>query len=67
MFLALALAAAAPPAAQPRVELRATVRIVRPTAVNSGSWDRASPQRRRERIIRDERGAPVLLRFVEFE
>ena len=67
MFLALVLAAATPPTVQPRVEARATVRIVRPTVVNSGAWDRASPQRRRERIVRDERGAPTLLRFIEFE
>jgi hypothetical protein len=43
------------------------VRIVRPVAATSQTWDQASAQRRRERIVRDERGTPIVLRFIEFE
>jgi hypothetical protein len=60
MFLLAALAAAANPA----VQARASVRIVKSGQVNRQSWERSS--RRRQVIVR-EGGREVAIRLIDFE
>ena len=68
MFLAFALAAAtAASPARPQVQARATVRILRPASNGTRDWTRLPSERRRELIVKDERGAPVLLRIIDNE
>jgi hypothetical protein len=68
VLLLIALSAQASPApSQPivAVQATATVRIERPSTVTARGWDRLPPQMKREVIVRDEQGQPLLLRLVE--
>lgn len=56
------------PAARSAAEARVSVRIERPALASAQEWTRASTQlNRRERIVRDERGALQLQRVIEYE
>lgn len=59
-----------PPPAAPRhaiAQSSATVTIERPAIANHDRWEHASAAERREIIVRDERGRPVLLRLIEYQ
>ncbi len=43
----------------------ATARIERPSTVSSKDWERSPQQLRRELIVHDELGRPLLLRLIE--
>ena len=60
MFLLAALAAAANPA----VQARASVRIVKSAPVNRQSWERSA--RRRQVVVRED-GREVAIRLIDFE
>lgn len=66
MVLLAALAVAAEPA-PPERRARATVRIVSAVRASSREWHHLPPERRREILIRDERGRPLRLRLIELE
>lgn len=55
------------PATSAVAESRATVRIERPVRVGGEEWQRVPRDKRREIVITDEQGRPVLLRLVEME
>jgi hypothetical protein len=66
VLLLVALSAQASPApSQPivAVQATATARIERPSTVTARDWERM-PQRR-EVIVRDQQGQPLLLRLIE--
>ena len=67
LLIAIAsMVAAAPTPAS--VQAGAFVRIERAALINAEAWKQAGPEvKRRERIIKDERGEPQLQRVVEFE
>jgi hypothetical protein len=68
VLLLVALSAQASPApSQPivAVQATATVRIERPSTVTASDWHRMPPQMKREVIVRNEQGQPLLLRLVE--
>jgi hypothetical protein len=68
VLLLAALAAQAFPApTQPNVAARATatVRIERPSTASSKDWEWTPQPKKREVIVRDEQGRPLLLRLVE--
>lgn len=68
MLLLAALAsqvAPAPPLPKGMAQAAATVRIERPSAVSSKDWDRSPPESKREIVVHDENGRPLLLRLVE--
>jgi hypothetical protein len=68
VLLRVALSAQATPAPSPpivAVQATATVRIERPSTVTARDWERMPQAMRREVIVRDERGQPLLLRLVE--
>ena len=68
-ILAALLASDAPPPPAPKVQARATIRILQGTAISAESWTRPTPEQRnhRERIRTDELGRPYRLRTVDFE
>jgi hypothetical protein len=47
------------------VPATATVRIERPSTVTARDWERMPQAMRREVIVRDEQGQPLLLRLIE--
>jgi hypothetical protein len=69
LLLAIANLAATAPESQPKLQAqataRATVRIVTPVKIDKTIWERLPKSARREVIVRDERGQPVLLRLIE--
>ena len=52
---------------RPSVQARVTVRIERPVTASAEQWERLPASRRREILIRDERGRLVFLRLIENE
>ena len=68
-ILAALLASDAPPPAAPKVQARATIRILQGAAINAESWKQLAPEQpnRRERIRIDELGRPYRLRTIDFE
>lgn len=64
MFIAILLAGTVQPA-EPRVQVRATVRILNSVTVTEDKW--RLTKGRKERLIRDELGRKVRLRTIEFE
>jgi len=66
LILASTAATLAPPT---RIETQATatIRIERPAIANSKEWQRSPVTSRREIIVRDEHGQPVLVRIIEFQ
>jgi hypothetical protein len=69
MLLLLASAAASPqpPAPIARVEATASVRIEHSATATRKSWEQLPKGSRKEVVIRDERGRPVLVRIVDYE
>jgi len=68
MLLLVAAAITAVPAPHSMTVARATVRIERPAIVSEEAWRLARPGlQRRERVVRNERGEPRLLRLIEYE
>ena len=63
MLLLLALVSAPPKVA--KLQSIATVRIERPATAGPKSWAELPKWKRRETIMIDEYGRPVLLRLVE--
>ncbi len=68
-ILAALLTADAPPPAAPKVQARASIRILQGTALSAESWKRPTDGQRnhRERIRTDEQGRRFRLRMVDFE
>lgn len=66
-MLLLIAAASQPPPPPVRVQAKASVRIERPISVSSEDWKRVRKARRREVVVRDEAGRPMLLRLIENE
>lgn len=68
-ILAALLASDAPPPAAPKVQARATIRILQGVAISAESWKQPGPghRDRRERVRTDEMGRPYRLRTVDFE
>jgi hypothetical protein len=64
MLLLAALAANFTPPA-PTLRATTTVRIERPVSASRVEWERLPRSQRREAIIRDEQGRPLLLRLIE--
>jgi hypothetical protein len=60
-----AQAAPAPPLPKAVVQATATVRIQRPSAVSRDDWNRSPPEMKREVVVTDAQGQPVLLRLIE--
>jgi hypothetical protein len=54
-------------AAPQRVSAIATIRVVRSASASGKEWQRPSTAQRREIIIDDGRGRPVLLRLFEYQ
>lgn len=67
MFLPLAAAASFVWSPKAQIQATATVRIERPAIANAKDWHEAPQSNRREVIIRDDEGHPVLLRLVEYQ
>jgi hypothetical protein len=67
MLLLAAIAAIATTPAERPVEAQATVRIERPVSASADQWERLSETKRREILVRDEHGRPVLVRLIENE
>lgn len=68
MLLLLAtVPAALVPATRVHIQATATVRIQRSRALNEYEWKHTPKISRREVIIHDEEGRPILLRLVEYE
>ena len=65
MLLLVAFAAAEPPPAHVEAQARATVRIERAVRVDLESWERLPAAARREMLVSDEQGRPLLLRLLE--
>jgi len=65
MLLLAAFAAAAAPPPKVSEQARATVRVEKPVRANSREWEKLPASSRRETIVRDESGNPLLLRLVE--
>jgi hypothetical protein len=68
VLLLVALSAQASPApSQPivAVQATATARIERPSTVTARDWERMPQAMRREVIVRDQQGRPLLLRLIE--
>jgi len=68
VLLLTALAAQASPAPPPpnmAVQATATVRIERPSSASARSWGGMRSPLKREVIVRDEQGRPLLLRLIE--
>ena len=65
----LLVAAALQPQPHPPVVRQATasVRIERPAKVSRDEWERVPQRQRREILVRDEAGRPLLLRLIENE
>ena len=64
----LLIAAASQPQPPPvRVQATASVRVERPVRVSSENWEQVPKVRRREILVRDEAGRPLLLRLIENE
>ena len=64
----LLIAAALQPPRPPVVrQATASVRIERPVKVSAEEWERLPEQQRREILVRDEAGRPLLLRLIENE
>ena len=53
----------------PHVEVQsiARVRIERPAIANSKEWEQTPKASRREIILHDENGQPVLVRLIEYQ
>ena len=68
-ILAVLLASHAPPPAAPKVQARASIRILQGAAISAESWKQPAPDQRnrRERIRTDELGRPYRLRTIDFE
>jgi len=68
MLLLHAGHAASPPAAT-HVQVRSTVsvRIERSVTASRKEWERAPKASRREIVVRDERGNPLLVRLIEYQ
>lgn len=68
MLLFVVANATRPPALrQSEVRSIASVRIERPAIVNRKEWERAASTSRREIVVRDELGQPVLVRVIEYQ
>jgi hypothetical protein len=67
MLLLIVSAALPPPAPRVAVQASATVRIARPATGSEKEWKAMPEASRRERIIKDVRGEPLLLRVVDYE
>jgi hypothetical protein len=68
MLLLLASNAISLPQVAPaEVHSKVTVRIERPATATKDEWERAPIASRREVIVRDDRGQPVLLRLIEYQ
>ncbi len=65
LLAAVALASASAPTTE--VKARATVRVERAVRVTGDDWKRLPEAKRREVLVRDEQGRPVLLRLIENE
>lgn len=65
LFLASTAVTLAPPA-RSEAQATASIRIERPAIANSKAWDRTPAASRRQIIVRDEHGQPVLVRIIEF-
>jgi hypothetical protein len=63
--LAASQAAPAPPPPKARLQATATVRIERPSTVTAKDWEQTPQPMKREVIVSDEQGRPILLRLVE--
>ena len=66
MFLLIA-ATVQPPRPPVVRQATASVRIERPVKVSAEEWERLPEQQRREILVRDEAGRPLLLRLIENE
>lgn len=66
-FLVAATAGAALSSPSATAQAKAMVRIERPAIANEEEWKGPPQQRRRERIIKDERGGRQLQRLFEYE
>jgi hypothetical protein len=67
LLFVLSNAAAAQIPARPTVNSTATVRIERPAVGSREQWERLSRGTRREIIVRDSRGQPLLVRLIEYQ
>jgi hypothetical protein len=66
-MLLLAALVLQPSSTQPQVRVQslASVRIERPTTARAADWERSPSQMRKETLLIDERGQPILLRLIE--
>ena len=64
LLVALVSQAAPPP---PKVRATATVRIERAASASRERWEQLPLSSKREVIVRDAQGRPVLLRLVEYQ
>ena len=67
MLLLIVSAALPPQAPRVAVQARATIRIERPATGSEKQWKNVPDASRRETIIKNESGDPVLLRIVEYQ
>jgi len=65
MSLAMLILAAAAQPAEPRLQTRATARILNSAKATETQWNFA--ERRMDRLVRDELGREVRLRTIDFE
>jgi hypothetical protein len=67
IIIAAAAIVGSPPVSS-SVQGRAFLRVEHAAVISAEEWTRARPDlKRRERIIKDERGEPQFQRLVEFE
>ena len=66
MFLAGSAAALAP-AARSQAQAQISIRIERPGIANAKQWEQTPKPSRRQIIVRDERGQPVLVRVIDYQ
>ena len=61
--------AALPDAPHPRVEVRtsASIRIEHPATVDREQWEKAPKASRREIVVLDEQGRPIVMRVIDYE
>lgn len=66
MFWFIALSATAEALSPASATAQAAVRIERPARVGQRQWRRAPEAQRRELVVKDQHGSPILLRLIEF-
>jgi len=67
LLLILSNAAAVSAPVRPTVNSTATVRIERPAVASRERWEHLPEQKRREIIVRDGDGRPLLVRVIEYQ